>query len=450
MNYAEEDQAEMNAQDQDRDSLDEDEEQLRDDDEDAGPALFSDGEGEMAFPQDTTAEQAKLGKDVQGIPWETLRFTREKYRQTRMAQYKNHENQNVEHDLMQRECQGSENCETFYEFQYNARAVKSTIVHFQLRNLVWATSKNDVYVMHNSAVNHWSPLKREVTEVMNLSGNGAMGLPELNPAFNMQMGLPEPAVQISTMCAQGNLLVAGGFHGEMVCKRLDSPDLAHCCRITEDENAITNAVQIFESAGGTPHLLTSNNDCIVREYDCSNFATVAAHQFPWPVNHTSVSPDGKLVVVVGDDPVGLLADCQTGKTVASLQGHADFSFASAWHPDGLLFATGNQDTTCRLWDKRFLKKSVVGLKGEIGAIRSIRFSSDGRFLAMAEPADFVHIFDVHRQFQRSQQIDLFGEIAGFSISPDGEALYIAVSDRTYGSLLEYNRFHDRTYIDSFV
>lgn len=41
---------------------------------------------------DTTASQAKRGKDIQGIPWERLSITREKYRQTRLEQYKNYEN----------------------------------------------------------------------------------------------------------------------------------------------------------------------------------------------------------------------------------------------------------------------------------------------------------------------------------------------------------------------
>lgn len=42
--------------------------------------------------QDTTAAQARKGRDIQGIPWERLNITREKYRQTRLEQYKNYEN----------------------------------------------------------------------------------------------------------------------------------------------------------------------------------------------------------------------------------------------------------------------------------------------------------------------------------------------------------------------
>lgn len=42
--------------------------------------------------QDTTAARARKGKDIQGIPWERLSVSREKYRQTRLEQYKNYEN----------------------------------------------------------------------------------------------------------------------------------------------------------------------------------------------------------------------------------------------------------------------------------------------------------------------------------------------------------------------
>ena len=41
---------------------------------------------------DTTAAQARAGKDIQGIPWDRLSITRETYRQTRLEQYKNYEN----------------------------------------------------------------------------------------------------------------------------------------------------------------------------------------------------------------------------------------------------------------------------------------------------------------------------------------------------------------------
>ena len=125
--------------------------------------------------------------------------------------------------------------------------------------------------------------------------------------------------------------------------------------------------------------------------------------------------------------------------MAKMEGHLDFSFAAAWHPNGCVFATGNQDTTTRLWDVRHLGQSLAVLRGRMGAIRSLRFSADGRFLAAAEPADFVHVYDASSGFRETQVLDHFGETAGMGFSPDGEALFIGVADLTYGSVLEYSR-----------
>lgn len=138
------------------------------------------------------------------------------------------------------------------------------------------------------------------------------------------------------------------------------------------------------------------------------------------------------------------------QAITYLHGHLDYSFASAWRPDGLTFATGNQDKTCRIWDMRNLSKSVTALKGNLGAIRSIRYTSDGRFMAMAEPADFVHVFDVESGYEKEQEIDFFGEISGISFSPDTESLFIGVWDRTYGSLLEFGRRRAYSYLDTLI
>lgn len=40
---------------------------------------------------DTSALEARNGKDIQGIPWERLNFTRDEYREARLKQYKNYE-----------------------------------------------------------------------------------------------------------------------------------------------------------------------------------------------------------------------------------------------------------------------------------------------------------------------------------------------------------------------
>ncbi|CAJ1958533.1 unnamed protein product [Sphenostylis stenocarpa] len=394
---------------------------------------------------DTTAAQARRGQDIQGIPWDNLTITRERYRRTRLEQYKNYENIPGSGDKSGKDCQNTKKGYSFYDFKKNTRSVKSTILHFQLRNLVWATSKHDVYLMSQFSIMHWSSMTCKSSEVLNVSGHVAPS--EKHPESLLE-GFTH--TQVSTLAVRDKLLVAGGFQGELICKLLDRPGVSFCTRTTFDDNAITNAIEIYTFPSGAVHFTAANNDSGVRDFDMEKFQLSNHFRFPWPVNHTSLSPDGKLLLIVGDNPEGMLVDSQNGKTVVPLSGHFDYSFASSWHPDGITFATGNQDKTCRIWDMRNLSKSVAVLKSNLGAIRSIRYSSDGKYMAVAEPADFVHVYDVKSGYEKEQEIDFFGEISGISFSPDTESLFIGVWDRTYGSLLEYSRRRDYRYLDALI
>ncbi|CAN1791938.1 Uncharacterized WD repeat-containing protein C2A9.03 [Linum perenne] len=412
-------------------------------------SLDSDFEDDFEFLQsksktDTTASEFRSGKDIQGIPWERLNYTRDKYRETRLKQYKNYENLSPSHEEINKECLQVEKEKTFYDFQLNTRIVKSTIVHFQLRNLLWATSKHDVYLVSDYSVMHWSALARKGKEVLNVA---KPVVPTLKRPGLLTQSLSR--VQISSMAVKENILVAGGFQGELICKYLDHPGAAFCTKLTTHENAITNAVDIYQSPSGSMRIMAANNDAQIRVLDTENFTCLNQFSFDWSVNSTSVSPDGKLVSVLGDSIDCLLADAQSGKVTSHLKGHVDYSFSSAWHPDGRILATGNQDTTCRIWDIRNASRSLAVLKGNMGAIRGLKFTSDGLFLGMQEPADFVHVFDVESGYVKCQEIDLFGEIAGISFSPDSESLFVGIADRTYGSLLEFGRRHYGYQLESF-
>ncbi|EEC83558.1 hypothetical protein OsI_29201 [Oryza sativa Indica Group] len=309
------------------------------------------------------------------------------------------------------DCKKVEKDSPYYDFQYNTRRARPSIVHFQLRNLVWATTKHDVYTVHNQSVTHWSSLDQTSTELINADD---CIIPKQRGHGSQSVAM----VQVTTMAVDDSLLVIGGFQGELICKRLEDDGVLFSTRVTDDENAITNSLEIYQDPTGSRRLVAANNDCSVRIFDIEYFDLLKHHVFPWSVN-----------------------------AIGALKGHLDYSFASAWHPDGNILATGSQDTTCRLWDIRNLSESVAVLGGRMGSIRCIKFSSDGRFLATAEPVDFVHIYDSYADYGRSHEIDLFGEIAGLSFSPDAEALYVGIADPTYGGLIEFNRRHQHHYLN---
>ncbi|KAJ3201940.1 hypothetical protein HDU67_000954 [Dinochytrium kinnereticum] len=217
----------------------------------------------------------------------------------------------------------------FYRFHYTNLRYKCSYGHFQLRNLVWATSTNDAYYNYRSTIVHWSPQIRR-------------------PAVAMQIG---PGIKVTTMAAANKSLFVGGLSGEYYYRRLEPDSPVHTGKITMDQNGITNHAEINESRNG--------------------------------------------------------------------------------------------DVTTRIYDLRNHSKALAVLPGTFGAIRSLRFTDDGRYLAAAEPADFVHVYDFKDPEYRSQVIDFFGDISGISFSPkNGDSLFIGNSDDRYGSVFEFRRDRD--------
>ena len=64
----------------------------------------------------------------------------------------------------------------------------------------------------------------------------------------------------------------------------------------------------------------------------------------------------------------------------------------------------------RVWDMRKMGQTLALIKGSMAAVRSIRFTPDGKYCAAAEAGDFVHILDVASGFTRcaSNQMDTDG------------------------------------------
>ncbi|KAJ0872088.1 hypothetical protein HanRHA438_Chr11g0519791 [Helianthus annuus] len=144
---------------------------------------------------------------------EGMRLTREQYRRGRLIQYVNYEDIPLSGQTADMIYKQTSKGGTYYDFFHNSRAVTPTAVHFQLRNMVCATSKHDVYVVSNDSIMHWSSVSQNLTEILNFSGHVA-------PTEKHDGSLLEGFMQtdISTLAVNDDFLVAGGAEGELVCK----------------------------------------------------------------------------------------------------------------------------------------------------------------------------------------------------------------------------------------
>eukprot|EP00471_Norrisiella_sphaerica_P010929 CAMPEP_0184495790 /NCGR_PEP_ID=MMETSP0113_2-20130426/32379_1 /TAXON_ID=91329 /ORGANISM="Norrisiella sphaerica, Strain BC52" /LENGTH=566 /DNA_ID=CAMNT_0026882149 /DNA_START=185 /DNA_END=1885 /DNA_ORIENTATION=- len=227
--------------------------------------------------------------------------------------------------------------------------------------------------------------------------------------------------------------------------------------VSEAKDSICNALTVGYTQGGAPCVLISSNDNLIQLRDMTTLKPILDFKTGWAVNHTSsplpgamdsycltTFPSASLLAAVGDAKEVILFDVRARKQTHEIKGHTDFSFATAWDPLRPHLATGNQDQTCRVWDLRRLGGGALHiLGGRMASVRNVQYTPDGHHLAFSEAADFVHIYNT-KDFSLSQQADLFGEIAGFTFSPDGGNLYIGVTDYSYGCITEWERCNTAT------
>jgi hypothetical protein len=85
-----------------------------------------------------------------------------------------------------------------FDFYHNFSSARSTYVHFQLRNLLWATSSHDLVLMHNNKVTKWNMMTRQTEVLLDCSGRSPDGPRQTRTNF-----------QISTTHVYADLIAAG-------------------------------------------------------------------------------------------------------------------------------------------------------------------------------------------------------------------------------------------------
>ena len=121
------------------------------------------------------------------------------------------------------------------------------------------------------------------------------------------------------------------------------------------------------------------------------------------VRAVAVSPDGTLLASVGNDRLVKLWKMADGSPVRTMSGHQHHVYNVAFHPDGSRLVSG--DLKCHLfeWDtasgkagRRLQAKSLykydTGFKADIGGIRAIDFSDDGKQLAVSGITNVTNAF----------------------------------------------------------
>ncbi|MCI0391642.1 MAG: serine/threonine protein kinase [Acidobacteria bacterium] len=139
------------------------------------------------------------------------------------------------------------------------------------------------------------------------------------------------------------------------------------------------------------------------------------------VRRAVFSPDGRLLVSVGEDKKVIVWDFARRERLATFTDHQDWVTAVEFSPDGKWFATASADGSVIAWDAVRLVKAAV-MPGQRGVVRAIAFSADGRLLVTPTNDDRKNIWEVG-SWKKLREVNTAGYRHGqFLLSADGRWL----------------------------
>src|SRR5262249_770783 len=100
------------------------------------------------------------------------------------------------------------------------------------------------------------------------------------------------------------------------------------------------------------------------------------------VRRAVFSPDGKLLVSIGEDKKVIVWEFARREILKKFDDHRDWIISVRFSPDGKWFATASYDRTVIVWDAARLEKAAT-LRGHREGVCAVAFSPDGRLLVSA-------------------------------------------------------------------
>jgi uncharacterized protein with WD repeat/mono/diheme cytochrome c family protein len=143
-------------------------------------------------------------------------------------------------------------------------------------------------------------------------------------------------------------------------------------------------------------------------------------------------PDGKMLAL-GLYKEVRLTDPESGKTVATLAGHAQEVRALAFSPDGKLLAAAGglpaRSGEVKIWDVE-KRTELRTIHGHQDCIYAIAFSPDGRTLATSSYDKLIMLWDAASGNEIRTLKDHIDAVYALAFTPDGKRLISGAADRT--------------------
>lgn len=380
--------------------------------------------------------------DVQGIYWDS-KTQRETMLEERLKRYETFTNIPG--------CISKASSDVNFEYTPSSRKVwqfdkfyrKPTpkLPHFQLRNqLIHIPQSNRCKVIYSELSFSAGHSAYPVLKQLDLQTG------EIDPLVEFKH---DPSMRITCVdSAKENLLLIGTLHGSLYIKSCDGS--LHDTSIGDSFGSI-NCIRM-DNNSNQAQICTNNGQ--LTTIDLNNCQKLQTTRFPWPINYMTNCPyEPNVQLFVGDNVNGYLLDKRQGLVpIDSLRGHKDFNFACDWSTiDCNLIATGSQDCTVRVWDRRWLDRDVVCTQTSSG-VRTVEFNrlASTQQLSWSESIDRVCVASLNEPEWTIEEVTFLGQTMGahfVNVDDHGEQwLVCGISDGTTGGILRMKAYSPTSFM----
>ncbi|KAI7861183.1 WD40-repeat-containing domain protein [Circinella umbellata] len=294
--------------------------------------------------------------------------------------------------------------------------ITTPIQHWQLRNLIRSPSPRTVIHPSDEAVHMFNTKTKEDTPILT--------------------DLPFTPTTIDS--GYGYIAMAGQ-RGMAMIKDMNSDWSARF----NAGPGMNNSISLAKTINNEIRVMVCNNDQTVCILSVPNMEKLCTLRMPAAINHTSVSPNGRMMLMVGDNGIVYLyniTESSDYQQISSYKASEEPALSCAWNQSSEKFAVTSQDGNVSIWD--ITQQNNVEPICRIGstetrktrkAPRSIQFSKGPLdLLAYSEHVSTINIIDT-RTFETRQVIrlapnDMDYHITGLSFSPDNRSLFVGMED----------------------
>lgn len=380
------------------------------------------------------------GVDMQGINWRLIGPTRKDAALARALLHPSNTTMAPAPENRPKSRASPSDEERQYRFRSFLPTHKAKASHYQLRNVLAASSRNELFYSSGSAVNRASlACPSSSKTVMDFSKPRSCG-----PDFHVTC-LSAQSRSAFAGYNSNSVLIAGGFGGEYSLLNLDrtsqKPEEGF---VTHAYNGLVTHIHSFaDHRSGLLQAAFCSNDRKLRTMDIRSLQFTNEFSYEHAINCSTTSPDGRLRVLAGDSSEVLITDTDRGQPLVTLNDLFDNCFACDWSHDGRYVVAAAEDSNTAVWDARNWSRPLRKLSSAMSCARSVNFTDNGA-LVVAENDDVVRVYD-GGCFDRWQEIRFFGSIAGVALLDGGSEMVVANADKTVGGLLSFERTRDGSF-----